>query len=76
MQTSVEEQTPSQLLAPLKTTCLFRQEDWWTYEICPGQHVRQFHQHNQELQSQYDLGRYDGNATEVSLLYESALAWI
>ncbi|KAK9795963.1 hypothetical protein WJX73_009024 [Symbiochloris irregularis] len=65
-----EEQTAAQLLAPLKTTCLFRQEDWWTYEICPGQHVRQFHQHNQELQSQYDLGKFDSNATDLDRIWE------
>ena len=65
LQGTEQEQTPSQLLEPLKSSCLFRQEDWWTYEICPGQHVRQFHQHNQELMSQYDLGKYDSNATDV-----------
>lgn len=65
MQADQPDQRPSQLLEPLQSTCLYRQEDWWTYEVCPKKHVRQFHQHGQELLSQYQLGIYDGNASNV-----------
>eukprot|EP00045_Choanoeca_perplexa_P010741 m.111152 g.111152 ORF g.111152 m.111152 type:complete len:457 (-) comp15376_c0_seq1:839-2209(-) len=35
---------PIQLLQPLSGTCLFRLEPYWTYEVCIGKHVRQFHE--------------------------------
>ena len=37
------EKTPSDLLAPLDALCLYRIEDWWTYELCYAKSVRQFH---------------------------------
>lgn len=37
------QKSPSELLAPLDTLCLYRIEDWWTYELCYAKSVRQFH---------------------------------
>ena len=34
---------PSDLLSALDSLCLYRIEDWWTYELCYKKHVRQFH---------------------------------
>lgn len=34
---------PSELLAVLDSLCMYRIEDWWTYELCYKKHVRQFH---------------------------------
>ena len=34
---------PSELLSALDSVCLYRMEDWWTYELCYKKHVRQFH---------------------------------
>ena len=34
---------PSELLSALDSLCLYRIEDWWTYELCYKKHVRQFH---------------------------------
>ena len=32
------------LLSPMATEpCLIRTKDWWSYELCHNQHVRQFH---------------------------------
>jgi hypothetical protein len=31
------------LLAPLNQTCFEHQEGWWTYEVCAGLRVRQYH---------------------------------
>ena len=33
----------SELLSALDSLCLYRVEDWWTYELCYKKHVRQFH---------------------------------
>ena len=44
---------------------MYRTEDWWTYEICPGRHVRQFHQQGKTLMAQYWLGKINANATKV-----------
>ena len=30
-------------LAPLRGTCVRKAEGWWTYEVCFGKEVRQFH---------------------------------
>jgi len=30
-------------LEPLKKLCLSRHDGWWSYELCYGRHVRQFH---------------------------------
>lgn len=38
--------TPSleSLLEPLDGVCIFRLTGWWTYELCFGRHLRQFHE--------------------------------
>jgi hypothetical protein len=33
----------ARLLAPLNNSCLEHVEGWWTYEVCLGMRVRQFH---------------------------------
>ena len=30
------QKSPAELLAPLESLCLYRIEDWWTYELCYG----------------------------------------
>ncbi len=37
------QKSPSELLSALDTLCLYRIDDWWTYELCYKRHVRQFH---------------------------------
>jgi len=53
-----------ELIKPLfdQTTCTYRLETYWTYELCHGRHLRQFHEEKeagkpQKLQ-EYFLGRY------------------
>ncbi|GAB5364688.1 hypothetical protein AAMO2058_000991100 [Amorphochlora amoebiformis] len=31
------------LLKPLKQHCIYMNQGWWNYELCYGEHVRQFH---------------------------------
>ncbi|KAI8323275.1 hypothetical protein GQ54DRAFT_286614 [Martensiomyces pterosporus] len=33
-----------ELLSPLKSNCISYTHDWWTYEYCHDQYVRQYHQ--------------------------------
>lgn len=56
----------SQLLAKLEGSCLYRMDGWWTYELCIGRHLRQFHRepHAKEDTTSYTLGRFtDGTQT-------------
>ena len=40
--------------------CYYRIEDWWTYELCYGKSLRQYHKGPGEVvDMQYVLGRYD-----------------
>ena len=32
-----------ELLKPLHGVCLRKPEGWWTYEVCMGKHIRQYH---------------------------------
>ena len=34
----------------LQMPCLLRREDWWTYELCVGKGIRQFHVHVEAMQ--------------------------
>eukprot|EP01102_Stenamoeba_stenopodia_P011979 TRINITY_DN3725_c0_g1_i1.p1 TRINITY_DN3725_c0_g1~~TRINITY_DN3725_c0_g1_i1.p1 ORF type:complete len:320 (-),score=70.02 TRINITY_DN3725_c0_g1_i1:16-975(-) len=51
----VKRKSPSELLQSM-TTCLYRLTGWWTYEFCRGSHVRQFHQEEKTVVSQFYLG--------------------
>lgn len=38
------------LLKPMnKAPCLVKTKDWWTYEFCHGQHIRQYHLEDSEI---------------------------
>jgi hypothetical protein len=34
-----------EVMKDLSVLCLGRQEEWWTYELCFGKGIRQFHVH-------------------------------
>ncbi|XP_017575747.1 protein OS-9 isoform X3 [Pygocentrus nattereri] len=39
-----------ELLKPMQTApCLVKTKDWWTYEFCYGQHIRQYHLEDSEI---------------------------
>ncbi|XP_017465911.1 PREDICTED: endoplasmic reticulum lectin 1 [Rhagoletis zephyria] len=77
-QTSTEpELSPITLLQPLFSTssCSYRIEAYWSYEICHGQHVRQSHEEregkNVKLQEYY-LGKWsDAKTEELTKTWES-----
>ncbi|XP_041836524.1 protein OS-9 isoform X2 [Melanotaenia boesemani] len=49
------------LLRPMhKAPCLVKTKDWWTYEFCPGQHIRQYHLEDTEIKGDIlFLGYYE-----------------
>lgn len=57
------------------TKCLYRTIDWWTYEVCYKQHVRQFHNDaaTNKLASEYMLGNYDPSGDEPVVQADSTL---
>uniref|UniRef100_A0A673WUX0 Endoplasmic reticulum lectin n=1 Tax=Salmo trutta TaxID=8032 RepID=A0A673WUX0_SALTR len=49
------------LLKPMHTApCLVKTKDWWTYEFCYGQHIRQYHLEDTDIKGNVlFLGYYD-----------------
>ncbi|XP_047202892.1 protein OS-9 isoform X8 [Girardinichthys multiradiatus] len=49
------------LLRPMhKAPCLVKTKDWWTYEFCHGQHIRQYHLEDSEIKGDVlFLGYYE-----------------
>nr|DBA27147.1 TPA: hypothetical protein GDO54_011322 [Pyxicephalus adspersus] len=53
--------SPAELLEPLfkQTSCSYRIESYWTYEVCHGKHIRQYHEEKEAGQTniqEYYLG--------------------
>ncbi|MEQ2193661.1 hypothetical protein XENOCAPTIV_008455, partial [Xenoophorus captivus] len=50
------------LLRPMyKAPCLVKTKDWWTYEFCHGQHIRQYHLEGDVLFLGYYESEFDWN---------------
>lgn len=70
--------SPLELLSALFTqsSCSYRLESYWTYEVCHGRHVRQYHENREGKKvkvQEFILGRWDKDNYEV-LLNEQRLA--
>ncbi|XP_019726125.1 endoplasmic reticulum lectin 1 [Hippocampus comes] len=58
--------SPSEFLEPLfkRSSCSYRIESYWTYEVCHGKHVRQYHEEKETGQKisvqEYFLGNLAG----------------
>ncbi|XP_011300499.1 endoplasmic reticulum lectin 1 isoform X2 [Fopius arisanus] len=67
---------PIELLAPLfnQNTCSFKLETYWTYEVCHGRHVRQYHEEREGKKvkvQEFYLGRFPkGQKEKLSLEYD------
>ncbi|XP_062320457.1 endoplasmic reticulum lectin 1 [Osmerus eperlanus] len=70
--------SPSALLEPLfkQSSCSYRIESYWTYEVCHGKHVRQYHEEKETGQKinvqEYFLGNMAGtdDTTEAEKMSE------
>uniref|UniRef100_A0A182Q643 Endoplasmic reticulum lectin 1 n=1 Tax=Anopheles farauti TaxID=69004 RepID=A0A182Q643_9DIPT len=61
--------SPLELIEPLftATTCSYRIESYWSYEVCHGNYIKQYHEERHEKTSklqEYFLGRWDKQKTE------------
>jgi len=64
--------TPAELLMPLflMSSCSFRLESYWTYEVCHGRYIKQFHEERdgKMIKSQeYTLGTWNETLTDKML---------
>lgn len=70
------------LLEPLylSDSCLRKTEGWWTYEVCLGRYIRQYHKEADGTSSgEYVLGEFDDEANEKLEASEEAITselWI
>ncbi|XP_055540039.1 endoplasmic reticulum lectin 1 isoform X2 [Wyeomyia smithii] len=72
--------SPIDLLVPLfsHSTCSYRIESYWTYEVCHGNYIKQYHEERHEKTSklqEYYLGKWDKQKTaDLVALYKKAEA--
>ncbi|XP_077352300.1 endoplasmic reticulum lectin 1 isoform X2 [Festucalex cinctus] len=72
--------SPSQLLEPLfkRSSCSYRIESYWTYEVCHGKHVRQYHEEKEMGQKisvqEYFLGNLAGKRKSKEIVEETEKA--
>uniref|UniRef100_A0A182IZ96 Endoplasmic reticulum lectin 1 n=1 Tax=Anopheles atroparvus TaxID=41427 RepID=A0A182IZ96_ANOAO len=62
--------SPFELLEPLfsSTSCSYRIESYWSYEVCHGNYIKQYHEERHEKSTkvqEYFLGRWDKQKTTV-----------
>ncbi|XP_020488466.1 endoplasmic reticulum lectin 1 isoform X1 [Labrus bergylta] len=63
--------TPGELLEPLfkRSSCSYRIESYWTYEVCHGKHIRQYHEEKDTGQKinvqEYFLGNMAQKSTST-----------
>ncbi|XP_029449287.1 endoplasmic reticulum lectin 1 isoform X2 [Rhinatrema bivittatum] len=60
--------TPRELLEPLfkQSSCSFRIESYWTYEVCHGKYIRQYHEEKETGQKINSQEYYLGNMIKKS----------
>nr|KAF6307843.1 endoplasmic reticulum lectin 1 [Myotis myotis] len=63
---------PRELLEPLfkQSSCSYRIESYWTYEVCHGKHIRQYHEEKESGQKVNIHEYYLGNMLAKTLLPE------
>eukprot|EP01138_Halocafeteria_seosinensis_P012184 gb/GECG01012452.1/.p1 GENE.gb/GECG01012452.1/~~gb/GECG01012452.1/.p1 ORF type:complete len:567 (+),score=65.35 gb/GECG01012452.1/:1-1701(+) len=47
------------IMKPINGSCSSLNKGWWTYEVCLGSHVKQFHQEGKSIVSQFLLGKFN-----------------
>ena len=55
------------LLSPLRGRCFSMSMDYWTYELCPQQHTRQFRLNGKTVGVEFSLGKYEKAEDKVTV---------
>ncbi|KAM7408911.1 hypothetical protein PAMA_002568 [Pampus argenteus] len=65
--------SPGQLLDPLfkRSSCSYRIESYWTYEVCHGKHIRQYHEEKETGQKISVQEYFLGNVVQKSQTTET-----
>ncbi|KAM9069108.1 endoplasmic reticulum lectin 1 isoform X1 [Sarcophilus harrisii] len=65
--------SPGELLEPLfkQSSCSYRIESYWTYEVCHGKHIRQYHEEKETGQKINIQEYFLGNRMKKSILTEA-----
>ncbi|XP_028402326.1 protein OS-9-like isoform X2 [Dendronephthya gigantea] len=51
----------NKLLEPLNNTCIIQINGWWSYKVCIGKSVWQYHDEGHEIKDNISLGHFSGN---------------
>jgi len=62
---ATKELKAKRMLDNLSGLCFRRTEGWWTYEVCHGDQVRQFHKEKNGDLTEFSLGQYDREGNEA-----------
>ncbi|XP_031336493.1 endoplasmic reticulum lectin 1 [Photinus pyralis] len=70
--------SPLELISPLfsQSSCSYRLESYWTYEVCHGKHIRQYHEDREGKKvkvQEYNLGFWDKNYYETLVMESKAV---
>ncbi|BDA50418.1 probable protein OS-9 at N-terminal half [Coccomyxa sp. Obi] len=71
------QKSPSELLSVLDSLCMYRIEDWWTYELCYKKHVRQFHKDEKaphQVVADFSLGSYNEEESNMDVVHDDGSA--
>ena len=62
---STTEKSPEEMVNELGDFCVYRVEEWWTYELCYKKSAQQYHAQNNKVVDRYHLGNYSAPNSDM-----------